>query len=443
MNKIIIKKLLVIPLLLGLVACSKVEEDDLLKRPDDFKIVRQLTTKEQYDVLLKMVAHRDKVSKLDMKLIAEERNLNQQTTIIQEFKGTDTIYKDGSFETNYVNEERMISKGVNFLPIVEKVQKTVILDDNKLYTVEKTDVNGVEDYNFDLQMLEGEALEEYVPDNVGWLLDTGMFIDEVMYLDDKGNYRLVGDYYEYIVEILDDGYNHNISAQYLVATFAKDGKLLSYYQEATERKQFLMSQARVNDEDVAIKSIFKMGVGVTYESKKDMPNKASKLADFPKAKIDTNLILYLDLYNTTISEGGNITVDDEEIIAYGQMYLSSHLNKKGECFGEVFSTNFIFIKSIAVNFKMNLWLKDFMADESENTTEFIHSIDISSGISDSLSDSIQVVTQNDKVYLVYTPQETQEDLISIAFGFDYFVGIEFIGGEPTYNIEITIENVSI
>ena len=133
-----------------------------------------------------------------------------------------------------------------------------------------------------------------------------MFIDEVMYLDDKGNYRLVGDYYEYIVEILDDGYNHNISAQYLVATFAKDGKLLSYYQEATERKQFLMSQARVNDEDVAIKSIFKMGVGVTYESKKDMPNKASKLADFPKAKIDTNLILYLDLYNTTISEGGTL-----------------------------------------------------------------------------------------------------------------------------------------
>lgn len=447
MKKNIVKKIaLLLPLILGLAACKKDKVDDLLARPKDFTLVRELTTKEQYDVLLKMLNQRNAVSQLEFKEMEEQFIRESDITIIDKQEGKATIYEGNSYEMSTLREQIIQkSEGTQWPNVVTKTKNTMIIDDNRFYQANKEETNDIEDYNYSVYHDVDNLMGDYIADPVYMTLDPGTFLDFPMYLDNKGNYLSVGEVIVYNIEPIEGGFVHNVEEQFSFATLDKNGKLLNSYFSYSERVDLLVSEKRVDIEEIELSLRYRQGSKVTYGAKKEMPNKAQKLADFPRAIVFKDSRINLTTYNCSIGEGGTVNVQSPSINTQTvQVELRNKVN--GDGVGEIFVGNFVLPKMKAVRFGLEYRLNKFPISGDEILISDFSVFDIRNSVDPLLQDVVKVVSfdhgDGEQYALVYLPEEGMPDEIAIVISTEFLVKVSPNQGAENPSAELEIVHLS-
>jgi hypothetical protein len=443
-KNILNKVLLMTTLVLGFTSCKK-GEVDLLKKPEPFKAVREITGRERYSLVTDIVNKATTITNVVGK--AKQHTFNNLTGDHQylEAEAEDKIFKNNSYISKETSHIRQVSgSGFEYPSIEYETGITQFWYEDTLYKITYDNENSRHKKNHTFSKTLAyedeihplcEIYEARVP------LD--FILDASIYLTDKGDYRVVREMFEYDVEFLEE-YYHTLQTLYMDVHINKDFEFVRTYFEFALYDGNFPDGAQRNPSD--LNKYFDGTAGMRYEygELKRFPNVNTKWISFPETTFEKSELEIIGYQTQIVNDEIQVVASSAELIA--EYYCNEYLNSDGSAEGDVFYRGLVLRENHAIQLALNYYPTRLYDDGTVTTVPFSFNIEFdNSNLREDELEYLKIITQSlngeDVNFLVYTPNDSQPEEIYIYFAIEYEMLNQMLGGSPIG--QVTIKNVEI
>lgn len=437
-KKIINKVALLLPLIIGLVGCKKTKPLDLLQEPEPFKIVKILNEREANDVRNGILAKLKEVNNIKTKNENYNYFMADGSSVKHTMESELHAYTNCSFVFESSSETKTTTASGTSYPTIRFEQTiTEFWKDDLMYSKIKTNNDGVESFKFEATNAPFSSLDEF--SNAVFSFVYGNIMDTLV-LDTDGNYHLFTE--DIVREILPIGggtYFHSLQETFSDVKIGEDFKILKSFTKRLTYSGLFSDMGEKGKEQLQLTRKQLYGGRATYGEVKDMPNIDGLIASLPTSTFDRRSELQFRKFGASY-DAEQIVIDAEHTI-YGLDWMLDQLFKEdGSAFCSVYEDEFELKQGEALRLDLEYTAINGIEGLYDKSVTFLKNISFLDSLSESASELLQIVEQDQVYYLVYLPEDPIEspNRIYLNIFVDYLISPTLVsptepGGEVTIN----------